>query len=457
MIILNIVIGLLGLGIMVFVHELGHLVAAKLVGIDVEAFSLGWGRKLVGFEHNGTDYRISVFPIGGYCKMKGEEVLRAAWEEGRSTIPKEPGAFYTAPPLQRIFVAIAGPTVNFLFAVLLLSFVWFVGYEIDTFENRVVLQSDYQAVLGAAEETLPADDAGLRTGDVIVEIDGSSVETYRDIQEAVASSPDEQLDVTVRRDGRLVTTTVTPALDAQSGAGRIGVYPWIDPVIEAVEQGSPAERAGIQPGDTIVTAGGRDVENSLDFVAAVDENPTGIAIEVVRDGSTVEVEVVPTTGEDGTPRVGVAFRGVTVQTPEYGFFGAIGRGAREAVRTLVLAVRSIGLLFRGVDLTSAVAGPVRITYLIGEVATEGFREGIGQGFSYVFNFLALLSVVLFFMNLLPIPALDGGQIVLFVWEGVTGRALRPKAVYRYQLVGTVLILALLVFAIFGDVLFLIRR
>lgn len=457
MIIVNIVIGLVGLGVMVFVHEFGHLIAAKIVGIEVEAFSLGWGRKLVGFEHNGTDYRISVFPIGGYCKMKGEEVLRNAWEEGKTSIPKEPGAFYTASPLQRIFVAIAGPLVNFAFAILLLSVVWFVGYEISTFENRIVLQSDYPAALGATETPLPADEAQLQTGDTIVEIEGNKTETYREIQQAIAASPGEQLTVTIRRDGRLITTAITPQLDPQTGAGRIGIYPWIDPVIERVEPGSPADRAGIRPGDRIVEAAGREVSNSLDFVAAVENNPTGLDIVVRRNGTMESVSVIPTTNEDGTPRVGVAFQTLTVNTPEYGVFGALARGAEEAVQTLVLAVRSIGLLFQGVDLASAVAGPVRITYLIGEVATEGFSEGVGQGFSYVFNFLALLSVVLFFMNLLPIPALDGGQIVLFLWEGITGRDLRPKAVYRYQLIGTILILMLLVLAIFSDVLFLIRR
>jgi regulator of sigma E protease len=456
MIIVNIIIGLIGLGIMVFVHELGHLIAAKLAGIKVEAFSLGWGRKLVGFEYKGTEYRISVFPIGGYCKMKGEEVLRSAWEEGRKKIPKEPGAFYSAAPLHRIGVALAGPTVNFVFAVLLLSLVWFVGYQIQTFENRIVLQDDYQEVLADSEDAMPASKAGLQSGDTVVRIDGREIETYRDIREAVAAAPDKEMEFTVERDGQRITTTVTPILDPETGAGRIGVYPWIDPIVESVDSGSPADVAGIRPGDRIVSAAGEPVENSLDFVQAVDNNPTGLDIRLRREEGRTTVHVIPTVGENGVARVGVAFETVTVSTPEYGVFGAIGRGAEEAVQTLVLAVRSIGLLFRGVDLTSAVAGPVRITYLIGEVATEGFSEGVGQGFSYVFNFLALLSVILFFMNLLPIPALDGGQILLFLWEMISGRDLRPKAVYRYQLIGTVLILAILVFAILGDVVFLIQ-
>jgi regulator of sigma E protease len=303
---------------------------------------------------------------------------------------------------------------------------------------------------------MPASKAGLQSGDTVVRIDGREIETYRDIREAVAAAPDKKMEFTVERDGQRITTTVTPILDPETGAGRIGVYPWIDPIVESVDSGSPADVAGIRPGDRIVSAAGEPVENSLDFVQAVDNNPTGLDIRLRREEGRTTVHVIPTVGENGVARVGVAFETVTVSTPEYGVFGAIGRGAEEAVQTLVLAVRSIGLLFRGVDLTSAVAGPVRITYLIGEVATEGFSEGVGQGFSYVFNFLALLSVILFFMNLLPIPALDGGQILLFLWEMISGRDLRPKAVYRYQLIGTVLILAILVFAILGDVVFLIQ-
>ena len=155
--------------------------------------------------------------------------------------------------------------------------------------------------------------------------------------------------------------------------------------------------------------------------------------------------------------LGVAFQTLSVKSPDLNIFQAIGRGVSESVRILAVSVRGLRLLFRGVQITSAVAGPVRISYFIGDVATSGFALGFGAGVLALSNFLALLSVILFFMNLLPIPILDGGQIILATVEWVRGRSPRPKAVYRYQLVGSVVIVGILFVALFGDILFLAGR
>ncbi|MFP4431411.1 MAG: RIP metalloprotease RseP [Spirochaetaceae bacterium] len=450
--ILNIVIGLAGLGIVVFVHELGHLIAAKLVGIDVEVFSLGWGRRLAGFSYKGTEYQVSVFPIGGFCKMRGEESLRTAWQEEAEEIPREPGSFFGASPLQRIFVAIAGPAVNLLFAVVAFAIMWGLGFSIETFPNRIVLASEY------SEGPFPADDAGLRSGDVIVEIDNEEIVSFRDIQQTVARAPDEQLNLTVRRDGRELTATLEPKLNPQTGAGQIGVYPWVEPVVGHVEESSSADAAGLRPGDRILSVNGREIRHSLAFMEFVGDTSDPVNVTVSRDGTRVETTLVPGVDpESGLPDVGIAFAPMVIETPDYGPLQAVGRGISETVDTLVLSVRSIGLLFRGVDVTQAVAGPLRITYIVGEVATSGLETGLGEAVRSFFSFLSVLSVALFIMNLLPIPVLDGGQILLYTIEGIGGRPLRPKIVYRYQMVGTVIVLALIVLAFLGDVLFLAQR
>jgi regulator of sigma E protease len=148
---------------------------------------------------------------------------------------------------------------------------------------------------------------------------------------------------------------------------------------------------------------------------------------------------------------------MTVSTPDLGPIGALARGASETWETLSVTVRGIGMLFRGVDVTQAVAGPIRITYFVGEVATQGMSTGLGGGLRAFFSFLSLLSVALFFMNLLPIPVLDGGQILLYAVEGISRRELHPKLVYGYQMVGMVLVFMLLFFALFNDILFLSGR
>ncbi|MDA3949952.1 MAG: RIP metalloprotease RseP [Spirochaeta sp.] len=448
---INVLIGLAGLGLVIFLHELGHLLAAKSVGISVEAFSVGWGKKIWATRYGETEYRVSLLPIGGYCKMQGEHALLRAWQTKSSRIDVEPGDFYAATPMQRIFVLLAGPLVNFFFAVLVLAVIAIAGYSIQTFPNRIVLAADY-----GAENTV-AEAAGLETGDRIVALAGETVETFRDIQTVIGQSAQEELSVTIDRDGETMQATLQPALDPSSGAGRIGVYPWIDPVIAEVTEDSAASLAGLRPGDQIVAVNGEPVENSIAVERAI-SNASGNALSLTleRNGSQREITVVPDYDENGQPRLGIRYEMITRRTPSYGLFGGLAEGVRQAVETLQLTLRGIGLLFRGVDLNQALMGPVRITYMVGEVATLGLEGGIGRAFLSFFNFLSLISITLFFMNLLPIPVLDGGQIVLSAIELTTRKPLHPQFVYHYQMVGNVIILALMFFALFNDILFFAR-
>ena len=459
MMVVNILIGLVGLGIVVFIHELGHMLAAKAVGIEVEAFSIGWGKKLVGRTWGGTEYRISVFPVGGYCKMKGERSYAEALENDQDTIPEEQGSFFGAAPWKRIVTLLAGPVANIILAVLILSIVWWIGFSIETYENRIVLASEYEQTASAqvaqapAADT-PADRAGLQTGDRIVAINGQEIRSYSELQQVVAQNALTTLTFAVRRDGQMLEVPVTPRLVQETGAGYIGVYPWVDPVVGNVAPESAAAESGLQAGDRIVSVGDRDIAHVWEFRRLLEAADGTATLQISRDGTRVTLEVpadVPTIDQ------GMSFQTIRVPTPDYNIFQAIGRGAAESVRILVVSVRSLRLLFQGVELTSAVAGPVRISYFIGDVATSGFQVGFGTGLRSLSNFLALLSVVLFFMNLLPIPVLDGGQIVLAGFEWIRGRTPHPRTIYRYQMVGSILVFALLFFALFGDILFLAGR
>ena len=452
--ILNILIGLLGLGIVVFFHEMGHMIAAKRVGIEVQAFSLGWGKKLVSKQIGSTEYRISVFPIGGYVKMKGEHALLQAWEQKTETIEKEPGSFFAASWWRRTVVSLAGPVTNLLLSIVILTFVYTLGNTIETFEPRIVPAENLSAQMNI--DRAPALEAGLEAGDRIVSIDGEEVQHYRDIQQEVAVSAGETIEVVYERGGTLRTTTVDVALDTSSGAGVIGIYPLIEPVIESVEPNSPADRAGIMPGDRIVTVGGTDVETSIQVSRAINENPSRVEIVVERTGARQELVVEPDIVES-QPRIGVRFGGAVRVTERLPVFQSAGRAVSETFRNFALTIRSIQLLFRGVDATQALSGPIRITVLVGEVATQGFTLGFGAGLSAFFSFIALISVALAFMNLLPIPVLDGGQILLFLVEAVTRKPPKPRVVYYYQVIGSILVFALLAFAVFSDVLFFVRR
>ncbi|MDR1637306.1 MAG: site-2 protease family protein, partial [Treponema sp.] len=187
MFITKILLGLIGLGVVVFVHELGHFLAARLVGIGVEAFSIGWGRPVLKKKFRDVEYRLGVFPLGGYCKMRGENEFQEAWENRRREIPPTPGTFFGASPFRRILVAFGGPFFNILFAVLVLSVIWGAGFEVSTLGNRIVLASG----LGVSGEIYPADEAGLETGDRIISINGVDTPYYHDIQENIAVNPEK--------------------------------------------------------------------------------------------------------------------------------------------------------------------------------------------------------------------------------------------------------------------------
>ena len=451
MVLLNILLGLLGLGIVILVHELGHFAAAKLSGIKVEAFSIGWGKVLFRKKINDTEYRISLFPVGGYCKMKGEEFFKQAENKEDGSPPVSQGSLFSVSPLRRAFTYFSGPLANLLFSILVLTIIWMAGFTIYTLDNKILLQSE---TIHSDGGQYPADYAGLRTGDEIVEIDGRSVENFRDIEQHVTPAADRELDMVVKRDGRLVKTTITPRLDTESGAGKIGVVAWIDPIVGAVASESTAERAGLLPGDRIVEFNGNPIINSIDLESALHDVPSVAKVVVERDGARKAIELGIEYNEDGSIKLGFSFETITYIERESNIFRAIGRGAAESISTLVLSVRSIGLLFRGVNMRSAVSGPIRITYFVGEVATRGFGQGLGRGLVILFRFLSMLSVALCFMNLLPIPALDGGFIIISVGEMLFRKPIRPRFFFRYQVVGFAIIFAILILTLFNDVFYL---
>ena len=454
MIILNILLGLCGLGLVVFVHELGHFLAAKASGIGVEAFSIGWGKVLFRHTYRGTEYRFSLLPIGGYCKMKGEEFLRQTENGDGENREPEKGSLFSVSPVKRVFTYLSGPLANMLFSILVLSIIWFAGYTVNTFSNRIILQSETAL---STRVDFPSNRAGLRTGDEIIEIAGHSVKTFRDIELYITPAAEEKLEIVVRRDGRPIQLQIVPELDAETGAGRIGVAAWVEPVVAFVQENSGASNAGIEPGDIVRSVDGVTVNHSLDLFAVLEERPETIKLVLERNGRTRRSTVPIHQTEDGNIDLGFSFAHVSILERERNPILALWRGVQETISTLRLSIKSIGLLFKGVNIRSAVSGPIRITYFIGEVATQGFNQGLGRGLLILFRFLSMLSVALGFMNLLPIPALDGGFILVSISEIVLKKPIRPKFLYRYQIVGFVIIFAILVLTLFNDVFYLIGR
>jgi regulator of sigma E protease len=469
-------LGLIGLGIMVFVHELGHFVAAKANGVVVETFSLGWGPRLVGFKRGGTMYQISWFPIGGFCKMKGEITPGiagggaagggpvggvagdgAAEASGRSEAVG--GSFNAAPAWRRIIISAAGPVFNLAFAGIILTLIWWAGFNVYSYENRIVLASDFR--LEPATPVAPADAAGLKTGDRIVAIDGQPVENYQEIQESVSVAPNKKMIFAVTRDengtARTLDLAVTPYLDKNTGAGHIGILPWVDAVVGSVSPGSAASIAGLRKGDRIIRANGTPVKNIWDLLPVIASGGGKANIDFERQGTVESVPLVyERTSQPGTDfaqkLLGIGFSPRKYHSPRLGLPRAFERGVAETWNYMSLTVKGFGLLFQGINLRNAVAGPLKITYYIGSAAASGFQMGLRVGLVSTFQLLAFLSVVLFLMNLLPIPAMDGGQIVLFLVEIVRGKAVPANLFWRIQIIGFSILIALIAVVTLNDIL-----
>ncbi len=453
---LDVILGLIGLGIVIFVHELGHFIAARSVGIGVEAFSIGWGPKLASWRRGDTEYRISAFPIGGYCLMRGEAEFRKAIESKNDEIPRTPGTFHGASPWRRIIVSLAGPFANVIFAAIVFMAVALVGYDVSTHGNRIVLASQFPMDRSTSSAVYPADKAGLQSGDRILAIDGKPVNDYYSIQEGISEN---------------------------SPGGKLGVFAWIDPVVASVQPSSSAALAGINTGDTIVAVDGTPVDQAIAILSALRNRPEKTVFSIERDGQRMDLPLVLAWNDQGVSNLGISFGSIVHRVQAPSALAAVGYGFSETASTFSLTLRSLGIVihhpqphdmsltvsrgsqnlqliakpsYADVNFVNSLSGPARITWIVGNTAVQGLGEGVASGLAKSFDLLAFLSISLFIMNLLPIPALDGGQILLWLVEWFRRKPLKALTVWRFQLVGAFFILALFVLATASDLLWFSR-
>ena len=473
--------GLLGLGLVVLVHETGHFLAARAVGIEVEVFSIGWGKKLLGFKKGATEYRISMLPLGGFAKMKGDGAYRQALEEGRSKIQPEAHSFFNATPWQRIIVAAAGPAMNLLFAFIFLSGINLVGFNYSSFSNKIILADDFPEYYSLPENVSPAARAGLKTGDRITAVNGRNTENFTMLQREVAPRALETITLSVQRNGEQLSLEADLMLDKEGGSGILGVFPYVEPVIDSFivpngansgagnEAGSeePIEQIAaastLQPGDKIVMFNGLEVRHSYDIQSILGKIPatrerTFVDLTILRENTSITLRQPLFYDEESQSfSLGYSYLIESYRKASGGFFQALADGWNETFATFATTFKGLGLLFRGLNPGSALSGPIRITLLVGEVTAEGLSMGLSEGIRSFFHLLSLLSVALCFGNLLPIPVLDGGQILISMAEIIKRSPISPKAFFRYQSTGAVIVIALLVFILFSDVLFVLGR
>ena len=448
----KILIGLIILSIMVFIHELGHFIAAKLCGVVVESFSIGWGPVLFKKKKGDTEYRISAIPMGGYCGMKGEKAFQQAIEENLAAIPKKEGELYGVHPFKRIIIAFAGPFANYISAVLALAIVSAIGSSYYTSSNKIAPVYYYNEA-----DDSPAREADLRMGDVILSINGEKTETFADIVRLIVPEAKEEVTLEIERDGQILTKKLRPKLDPKTGAGIIGFYSFIPLEIDGVKPSSSAELAGLKKGDLITEVNGIEVANTIDLnraLGGISEKTAELGI--LRDGNKITKTVNLIRTENGID-LGLKIKNIKVEIPGTGFFKSIVNGFVLTHKSFVLTFKSLGLLFKGVDFRQAVSGPVRITHMLGDVAAQGFKAGFLIGLSDILNFVSIISISLFIMNLLPIPILDGGLILFAFIEFIFKRQIHPKVLYYVQFIGIAFIGVVFLFALWGDIGYFLGR
>ena len=448
MTLIKIFFGLIGLSLVVVVHEAGHFIAARLSGIKVEAFSIGWGKILFSRKWKGTEYRISLFPLGGYCKMQGEQALIQAWETHSRDVKYDKGDMYAASFWKRILVSLSGPVLNLLFATLIFFIISFAGYKIYYYPARVVLASEY-----TGKTDYPANISGLQSGDVVLKIGDSQITRFDQLQEIFTLNPDKELPIQINRDGKIYSLTITPELNLESGAGVVGIYPWIDPIVREVEKDSFFQKLGILPGDRITSLNGQNINHAVELSLLLDTKPVE-NLTLIRNGSAIEI---PMEQPETVATPGLLFKFYEMRTESLNPLFSLKESWKETGKTLQTSLKGFLLLFKGINLQSAVSGPLRITYITGDLAFSGFQNGAAEGFLTFFRFIALINIALFVMNLLPIPVLDGGQILLFLIEGIFRKKPNPQIIYRYQLLGTLIVFGLILFATMNDILFFSRN
>ena len=462
---MTVIYGLLGLSVIIFIHELGHFFVARFFGVHVESFSIGMGPVLLHKTVKGTDYRLSLIPFGGYCGMKGEKDFQTAMENKLDRIPAEKDSFYGVHPLKRIAIAFAGPFANVILAVAALSVVAMIGYDYYTSPNKIILASEFYP-----DSPLSAAEAGLQTGDRITVINGKRIEYFSDIVEAVSLAARKTLHIEADRNGTAMTFTLVPELDKSTGAGKIGVLNWLDPVIESAAENSPAFNAGLQNGDRIIEADGKTVRNTVDLYEIL-KNLREADISVERDSRVFQAHLSLASQDEQSAQKsaerensgnenlvsGISWQAIKVHTKTYPFFPALLQGAKETFKMVSVTAQSIALLFKGIDLKQAVSGPIGITVLLGETAKEGFSAGFSVGVVTVCNFLAVISISLFLMNLLPVPVLDGGLILVAFIELVRRKSIKPKTLYAIQNAGICFIVLIFLLGMFADINRIIQR
>lgn len=418
------------IGVLVIVHELGHFLFAKLFGVRVEIFSVGFGPSILNKQMGETQYRISLIPLGGYVKLYGEEDNTS-----------DPRAFSSKSPIQKILIAFAGPLFNFLFAILVISLLWMYGMDVPSYELE-------KPIVGYVVENSLASRMGVKEGDLIVEVNSRPVKTWQDVRKVYMQAlTDKEIELKVLRGSEVISLK-----GAKVGLNEsLGVEPLIPPVVGHVLKGSPAYDAGIRPMDVVLEINNVPVRTWQDIVRTMSKVQDQVVNLKIKRGQEVYEKTVVAKKDPKTGRyiLGIAPDIKTVKIRK-GPIDALYTGVERTYELSVLTLKSIaGMITGKVPLRDSLGGPLTIAQLAG--------ESIQQSYTAFLNMMVLISINLALINLLPLPVLDGGLILLFVLEGIRRRPMPERFKEIWYKIGIALVALLTLLALTNDLMRFLRH
>lgn len=420
--------------ILVFVHELGHFLAAKFFGMRVERFSIGFPPRVWGFKRGDTDYCIGATPLGGYVKISG--MIDESMDTEHLDKEPEPWEYRSKPVWQRIITITAGVIFN-----MILAFIIYFGM---TYTNG-------KAVLPIAEtegiyvpQTSILHEIGFETGDKVVGVNGQKVTYFNDLVSASEITSDD-LNYTVLRNGQEVLVPVSSNyLDSLQTRGFLDQSYVFPSQVSSVPAGRPAAEAGLKAGDRIVSANGDTVLYWIQLVEIIQNADTAVTFGVRRGDSLFYADITP---DPDTKTIGIASPSLATlgaKRIEYGFFESIGEGYNETVEQTVGTLQGFARMITGdISVTQNLGGPIAIASITREATDQA-------GWIGFWNITALLSITLAILNILPIPVLDGGHLVFLLYEGITRREPSEKVRMAAQNIGFFLMIGLFIFVMFND-------
>jgi regulator of sigma E protease len=414
-------------GILVFVHEFGHFFMAKLVGIRVEVFSFGYGKRLFGFKKGDTDYRVSLIPMGGYVKFPGEDV----YEKEQKV---KPGDFMAAKRWQRLLTIVTGPVMNILLAIVLVAAINMVGAPVPVYQSQT-------PVIGWIEPDSPAEKTDLQIDDEILSIDSQRTKMWSDVELAVGTKPKRTINLEVKRGEDIFNVELLTEGKTIHEMGYAGFFGKILTEIKMLVPDAPAEKAGLKPGDVILEIDGRPAYY-FQFLEMIQNYPNvELNFRIQRGEEILDIPVTPRLkgdiGEIGIRQV------IEFKEESFGFFKAFGQSIKYNIRLTFLVINFIKGLITGEATVRQLGGPI-------EIASLSYTA-LRMGLLAMMSWIAIISLQLGIINLFPIPVLDGGQILVISLEGIFRRDFSPKVKQIVMQIGFAMFIVLIVFVILNDV------